>query len=70
MEGVDSSLDNRRIIRDHEARLAESANIVFSAVRPFIQFQTAMLRLWSDYCELTARGVETSFETVLRTSRD
>lgn len=65
METVDQSLENRRIVRDQETRLAATANIAISSVRPFIEFQISTLRFWSDHCELLARNVEKNFEGLI-----
>ncbi len=51
-------MDTRRIAREQEGRIAATASIGLSAVKPFIQFQTSMLRLWADNFELVARNYE------------
>ncbi len=58
MAEANQSLDTRRIAREQEGRIAATASIGLSAAKPFIQFQTSMLRLWADNFELVARNYE------------
>ena len=62
MAEADQSLDARRIARDQESRIAASTLVGLNAAKPFIQFQTSMLRLWADNFELVARNYENGFE--------
>jgi len=59
---ADQSLDARRIAREQESRLAATASMGINAAKPFIQFQTSMLRLWADNFELAARNYERGLE--------
>src|SRR5207244_827599 len=44
---ADQSLDARRIAREQEGRMAASASIGLNAVKPFIQFQPSMIRVFA-----------------------
>ena len=59
---ANQSLDARRIARDQESRLAAAAVVGLNATKPLLQYQTSMLRLWADNCELIARNYEKSLE--------
>jgi len=59
---ADQSLDARRIAREQEERMAASADIGFKAAKPFVQFQTSMMRLFAENMEQAARNYEKSFE--------
>jgi hypothetical protein len=61
---ADQSLDARRIAREQEGRMAASASIGFNAVKPFIQFQISMMRVFAENIDQVARNYEKSFETV------
>ena len=61
---ADQSLDARRIAREQEGRMAASASIGLNAVKPFIQFQTSMMRVFAENFEQAARNYERSFEAV------
>jgi hypothetical protein len=52
----------KRIARDQESRIAASTLVGLNAAKPFIQFQTSMLRLWADNFELVARNYENGLE--------
>ena len=62
MTDANQSLDARRIARDQESRLAAAAVVGLNATKPLLQYQTSMLRLWADNCELIARNYEKSLE--------
>ena len=53
---ADASLEVRRI--------AASAAIGLNAAKPFVQFQTSMLRLWAENLELAARSYETGLDAL------
>jgi hypothetical protein len=61
---ADQSLDARRTIKEQEGRLAASAFIGFNAVKPFVEFQISMMRVFAENIEKAARNYEKSFETV------
>jgi hypothetical protein len=44
--------------------MAASADIGFRAAKPFVQFQTSMMRLFAENMEQAARNYEKSFEAV------
>jgi hypothetical protein len=61
---ADASLDARRIAREQESRIATSAAIGLNAAKPFVQFQTSMLRIWAENLELAARNYETGLDAL------
>jgi len=61
---ADQSLDARRMAREQEGRMAASASIGFNAIKPFIQFQTSMMRVFAENIEHAARNYEKNFEAV------
>jgi hypothetical protein len=62
MSDVNQRLDARRVARDQESRIAASTLIGLNAAKPFVEFQTSMLRLFADNCELAARNYEKGLE--------
>jgi hypothetical protein len=62
MTDANQSLDVRRIARDQESRIAATASVGLNAAKPFVQFQTSILRLWADNFELAARNYEKGLE--------
>jgi hypothetical protein len=62
MTDANQSLDVRRIARDQESRIAATASMGLNAAKPFVQFQTSILRLWADNFELAARNYEKGLE--------
>jgi hypothetical protein len=62
MADPNQSLDARRTAREQESRLANFANIGLNAAKPLFQYQTSILRLWADNCEMVARNYEKGFE--------
>jgi hypothetical protein len=62
MTDANQSLDMRRIARDQESRIAATASMGLNAAKPFVQFQTSILRLWADNFELAARNYEKGLE--------
>jgi hypothetical protein len=61
---ADQSLDVRRIAKEQESRVAASASIGFNTVKPFVEFQTSMMRLFAESVDQAARNYEKSFEAV------
>ena len=61
---ADQSLDVRRIAKEQESRVAASASIGFNAVKPFVEFQTSMMRLFAESVDQAALNYEKSFEAV------
>lgn len=64
MADANQSLDARRIAREQESRIAASASMGLNAAKPFVQFQTSMLRLWADNFEMLARNYEKGLEAL------
>ena len=62
MTDANQSLDMRRIARDQESRIAATASMGLNTAKPFVQFQTSILRLWADNFELAARNYEKGLE--------
>jgi hypothetical protein len=60
---ADQTLDARRIAREQESRIAFGMN----AVKPMIQCQASMLRIWVDNMELFVRNYEKGVETLCTT---
>jgi hypothetical protein len=65
MQDVNHTIDSRRLARDQEARLAASANSFFYFAKPFVQYQSAILRQFSDYCELIVRNVDKGLDAIV-----
>ncbi len=61
---AEQSFDARRLARDQEGRLAAAAAVGLNATKPLFQYQTSMLRLWADNCELIARNYERGLEAL------
>lgn len=60
---ADQSFDARRLTRDQEVRIAAAAAVGLNAMKPMVQFQASLLRLWADNAELLARNYEKGIET-------
>ncbi len=60
---ADQNFDARRMARDQESRIAAATAVGLNAMRPMIQFQVSVLRLWADNAELYARNYEKGLET-------
>jgi hypothetical protein len=65
---VNQSLDSRRLARDQDSRIAATASIGLNAIKPFVQFQTSILRVFADNCELMAHNYETNLNALLGAS--
>lgn len=63
MVDANNTLDSRRIARDQESRIAATAVIGLTAIKPMIEFQVAMFRMYGEFCELMARNCEKSLES-------
>jgi hypothetical protein len=55
---ADQSFDAARIAREQQSRIAASAVIVLNALKPMMQFQVSLLRLWADNIEALAKNSE------------
>jgi hypothetical protein len=60
---AEQTFDARRIAREQEGRLAAASAIGFNALKPIMQFQVSLLRLWANNAELLARNYEEGLET-------
>ncbi len=60
---AEHNFDARRMAREQESRLAAAAAASVSAIKPIIQFQASLFRLWADNAELYARNYERDLET-------
>ena len=47
---------------EQKSRFAAAGAIGFNALRPFMQFQASLLRLWANNAELIARNYEQQLE--------
>jgi hypothetical protein len=52
---AEQSFDARRMTRDQERRIAAATAIGLNAVKPILQFQVSLLRLWADNIEKFAQ---------------
>jgi hypothetical protein len=64
MTDANQSFDTRRIAKEQEGRIAAGASIGFNAVKPLIQFQILMMRVFAENIIQVARNYEKSFENV------
>lgn len=57
---ADQNLDRRRMAGDQERRITAATAIGFNAVKPMIEFQASLLRLWADsiesFAQITKKG--------------
>ncbi|WP_407179584.1 hypothetical protein [Bradyrhizobium sp. STM 3562] len=60
---ADQSFDVGRMARNQESRIAASTAIGLNAVKPMIQFQVSLLRLWADNIEALAENYEKGLDT-------
>ena len=67
---ADQSLDARRIAREQESRIASASTFTMNAVKPVIQCQASMLRLWADNMEMFVRNYEKGVETFCSTMEE
>ena len=55
---AEQSLDAYRMTQDQARRIASATAIGLNAVKPILQFQASLLRLWADNIETSARNYE------------
>jgi len=60
---ADQTLDARRIAREQENRIAAVGAVGLNAVRPLMQYQISILRLWADHVEMFVRNYEKGLES-------
>ena len=61
---ADQSLDARRMARDQESRLVGATAVGLNMIKPILQFQVSLLRLWAASIETFARNCENGLEAV------
>ena len=60
---AEQSFDITRTTRDQQRRIAAATAIGFNAIKPMLQFQVSLFRLWADNIEMLARNCEKEFKT-------
>jgi hypothetical protein len=63
---ADQSFDAASMARD-QRRMAASAAIGLNALKPMLQFQVSLLRLWADNIEALAQNYEENYQKGLDT---
>ena len=64
---ADQSLDARRIAREQESRIASASAFSMNAVKPIMEYQASVLRLWANSVEMFVRNYEKGVETFCST---
>ena len=62
MAEPNQSLDARHSADDQESRIEAAASVGLNAAKGFLLYQTSMLRLWANNCELAAHNCERGLE--------
>lgn len=62
---ADTTLDTRRLAREHEQNLTEASNVSFSMVKPFMQLNMAAMRFYADSYSSWITNCEKNTEAVL-----
>jgi len=65
MEEVNHSIDTRRAAREHEKAMAETQRLTFGMLKPLVEYQGAMFRLFADTLNVTARHYENNVDILL-----
>ena len=60
---IDQSFDARRLATDQESRITATTAMGLNTVKPMIQFQLSLLRLWANSIESLAQNYEKGLET-------
>jgi hypothetical protein len=60
---AERNFETPRMTRDQQRRIAAATAIGLNAVRPMMQFQVSLLRLWANNIEMLARNCEKELET-------
>jgi hypothetical protein len=60
---ADQSFEAGRMARDQQSRIAASAAIGLNALKPMIQLQVSLLRLWADNIEALAKNYEKGLDS-------
>ena len=61
---ADHSLDARRMARDQESRMVGATAIGLNTLKPMVQFQISLLRLWAASFEKFASNCEKGLENL------
>jgi hypothetical protein len=64
MAEPNQSLDADPFTRDRESRIGAAAIVGLSTAKQFLEYQTSMLRLWANNCELAVRNCEKGLEAI------
>ncbi len=59
---ADQLLDTDRIAADQQRRISAALDVGLKALRPMLQFQVSLLRLWAHNAEMLARNCERGLE--------
>ncbi len=57
------SFDARHMTKDQHRRAATAAAIGLNALKPMLQFQVSLLRVWANNVEMFLRNYETALDT-------
>jgi hypothetical protein len=60
---AEQSFDTPRMARDQQRRIAAATAIGLNALKPMMQFQVSLLRLWANNIEILARNCGKELET-------
>ena len=60
---AEQSFDIARTTRDQQRRISAATAIGFNALKPVLQFQVSLFRLWADNIEGLARNWEKELKT-------
>ena len=55
---AEQSFDITRATRDQQRRISAATAVGFNALKPVLQFQVSLFRLWADNIEMFARNCE------------
>jgi hypothetical protein len=69
-EKTDRTLDAHRLAREQQRRVTASTAIGLNALKPVMQFQVSMLRLWAKNIERFAGNYENGVVPLSRNTRN
>jgi hypothetical protein len=58
MADPNQTMDAGKFANDQQSRAAVTASVALNAAQRFFLYQTTILRLWADTCELAARNCQ------------
>ncbi len=61
---ADKLLDTSRMASDQQHRISSALDVGLQALRPMLQFQVSLLRLWAHNAEVLARNCERGLEGI------